>query len=63
MAVVKLHYFELGRGLPVVFLHGNATKLPDFSYQDLPASRLQIIGGVGHMVEHSGAWRNGCDRR
>jgi hypothetical protein len=24
----RLHYFEPGRGLPVVFLHGNATMLP-----------------------------------
>jgi pimeloyl-ACP methyl ester carboxylesterase len=27
---IRLHYFERGSGLPVVFLHGNATMLQDF---------------------------------
>jgi pimeloyl-ACP methyl ester carboxylesterase len=34
----RLHYFELGSGLPVVFLHGNATMLQDFSLSEAFAS-------------------------
>jgi pimeloyl-ACP methyl ester carboxylesterase len=30
----RLHYFERGSGLPVVFLHGNATMLQDFTLSD-----------------------------
>jgi len=30
----RLHYFELGSGAPVVFLHGNATLLQDFTLSE-----------------------------
>jgi pimeloyl-ACP methyl ester carboxylesterase len=30
----RLHYFERGGGLPVVFLHGNGTMLQDFSLSE-----------------------------
>jgi len=30
----RLHYFERGSGLPVVFLHGNATMLQDFTLSE-----------------------------
>jgi pimeloyl-ACP methyl ester carboxylesterase len=30
----KLHYLERGSGLPVIFLHGNATLLQDFTLSD-----------------------------
>ena len=30
----RLHYFELGSGSPVVFLHGNATLLQDFTLSE-----------------------------
>ncbi|HEX5998326.1 MAG TPA: alpha/beta hydrolase [Hyphomicrobiaceae bacterium] len=30
----RLHYYERGSGLPVVFLHGNATMLQDFSLSE-----------------------------
>src|SRR5688572_1495824 len=35
---VRLHYFERGSGSPVVFLHGNATMLQDFSLSEAFAS-------------------------
>jgi pimeloyl-ACP methyl ester carboxylesterase len=34
----KLHYFERGSGLPVLFLHGNGTMLQDFSLSEAFAS-------------------------
>jgi pimeloyl-ACP methyl ester carboxylesterase len=34
----RLHYFERGSGLPVVFLHGNAMMLQDFSLSEAFAS-------------------------
>ena len=34
----RLHYFERGTGLPVVFLHGNATMLQDFLLSEAFAS-------------------------
>jgi pimeloyl-ACP methyl ester carboxylesterase len=37
----RLHYLELGSGLPVVFLHGNATMLQDFSLSETFASTSQ----------------------
>ena len=37
----RLHYFELGSGLPLVFLHGNATMLQDFSLSEAFASASQ----------------------
>jgi pimeloyl-ACP methyl ester carboxylesterase len=34
----RLHYFESGSGLPIVFLHGNGTMLQDFLLSDAFAS-------------------------
>lgn len=37
----RLHYLERGSGLPVVFLHGNATMLQDFSLSQAFASAAE----------------------
>src|SRR6185436_13738170 len=37
----RLHYVEIGSGLPVVFLHGNATLLQDFTLSEAFAAAAE----------------------